>query len=335
MTQQDSIWEYNGLSIIYRDNLDGDGRAMAQGMSRYLAEHHQDTTPFGTCYEWCSGPGFIGFALLVDNICERLVLADINPEAVSLAKETVVKNGLENRVDIYESDNLRSIPEHHRFDLVVSNPPNYYALNPLHPSYDYLKSDLRPNDPEWRLHREFYSSISQFLNPQAVLCIEEVDPFATKCFMPNAAGDNPLWGPEPFDVRPNKPIYDFREMIATGGLTFDRVDLLPHEQMPIHLVISHYDKNPEADRIILKPGLNVLRDLVETDTVAIHAYRDSKWCGHFQLAKQQLWLIDIVKLLMTAGDAGVPRTIINESINAPTQHIDSAIQQLRKMRWIC
>ena len=36
-------------------------------------------------FEWCAGPGFIGFALLADGLTGTLVLADVNPLAMQVA----------------------------------------------------------------------------------------------------------------------------------------------------------------------------------------------------------------------------------------------------------
>jgi 16S rRNA G1207 methylase RsmC len=76
-------------------------------------------------FEWCAGPGFIGFSMLGHGLCSSLCLADINPEAVRACQRTVSENGLSDRVSVYCSDNLLNIPATERWDLVVSNPPHF------------------------------------------------------------------------------------------------------------------------------------------------------------------------------------------------------------------
>lgn len=78
-------------------------------------------------FEWCSGPGFIGFSMLGHGLCETLCLlcetlclADINPAAVRRCQNTVRLNHLEDRVSVYRSNNLNE-----RWNLVVSNPPHF------------------------------------------------------------------------------------------------------------------------------------------------------------------------------------------------------------------
>lgn len=190
---------------------------------------------YGKVYEWCSGPGFIGFELLERGICDSLCLADINPTAVESAKKTVLENGLEDRVSVYLSDNLKSIPDFEMFDLVISNPPNYYSLNPQHPLYEKYKDDLRPNDPSWEIHWEFYRTIKKHLNPGAIMLISEVHPFDTEVCIP---ASNPI----PYDTRPRVPIDDFKEMIQEGGLDFVGCEkFFVHSGVEFWMVIS---KNP-------------------------------------------------------------------------------------------
>jgi hypothetical protein len=55
-------------------------------------------------FEFCAGPGYIGYSLLAGGWCESLVLADVDPDAVSSARFTAAHNGLEDRVVVYRSD---------------------------------------------------------------------------------------------------------------------------------------------------------------------------------------------------------------------------------------
>ncbi len=214
----------HGLDTLQKKVGTGDSslNRFLSKIDRILTNRFQDAAaPYNKTYrkafEWCSGPGFIGFALLEKGICEQLCLADINPVAIESARATVAENGLEDRVTCYVSDNLESIPAEEKFDLVVSNPPNYFNINPEHPLYAKFKDDLRPNDREWRIHWEFYRSIKKHLNPGAVMLISEVEPFNKEVLIPKSQ-------PIPYDVRENLPLDDFKEMIATGGLTYVGVE---------------------------------------------------------------------------------------------------------------
>jgi 16S rRNA G1207 methylase RsmC len=52
-------------------------------------------------FEWCCGPGFIGFSMLGHGLCESLCLSDINAAAVSSCQYTVRVNKLSDRVSVY------------------------------------------------------------------------------------------------------------------------------------------------------------------------------------------------------------------------------------------
>jgi SAM-dependent methyltransferase len=206
-------WRYRGLEVCYRPELDGCGRGMAPAFVEFIKRHYPRQR-FARLFEWCAGPGFIGFALLRERICNHLCLADINPEAIDCIAETVRRNGLRSQVSFYLSDNCRGIPRHEVFDMVVANPPNYCHLNPRHPLYDAYKDDLRPNDPGWRIHRAFYAQIRRHLAPGGVLLISEIEPRRARV---HVAPGEPAW-----DLRPRPPLADFQAMIAAGGLTFVR-----------------------------------------------------------------------------------------------------------------
>jgi predicted RNA methylase len=204
-------WTYRDLEVRYLEHLDGCGTEMAVPFVTFVKNRYPGKK-FGKIFEWCSGPGFIGFALLREGLCERLCLADINPEAIECVAETVKQNGLQDRVSYYLSDNLDDVPHSEVFDLVVANPPNYYAINPEHPEFEAMKNDLRPNDPGWTIHRRFYAQIAAHLAPGGLLLISEIEPSFTRVHI---KPDEVAW-----DIRPTPPIGDFKTMIANGGLTY-------------------------------------------------------------------------------------------------------------------
>jgi predicted RNA methylase len=205
------IWRYGDIDVIFHPDLDGDGTNQAPSFVSFIRGYFGAEQRFGTVFEWCCGPAFIGFALLAEGLCESLCLADINPLAIDYVNRTVRANGLQDRVRSYVSNNLASISPLERFDLVVGNPPNYYSLNPAHPDYYWLKNDLRPNDPGWKVHAGFYSQIAAFLNPGAFVLVEEVEPYARLVY-------DPIDSPIPWDIRPEPPAAVFAEMISQGGL---------------------------------------------------------------------------------------------------------------------
>lgn len=110
-----------GVTVEYKSELDGGGMAFGQDFIPFLRSRGMPKQP--RLFEWCAGPAFIGFSMLGHGLCETLCLADINPAAVNRCRNTVKLNHLEDRVSVYHSNNLRSIPASERWNLVVSNGP--------------------------------------------------------------------------------------------------------------------------------------------------------------------------------------------------------------------
>lgn len=181
-----SVTQYHGLKLAWRQELSGGGRGFGQDFIP-VVEHL-----FGRVnrlYEFCAGPGYIGFALLARDLCDHLVLSDVNPQALDMARETVRLNDLGDKVTIYESDGLNDIPADERWDLVISNPPHYPFQVKDEPS-------LILDDPDWQMHRDFFGRVGAFLAPGASVL-----------FLENSEG---------------APPEDFMPMLADGGLSLVR-----------------------------------------------------------------------------------------------------------------
>ena len=143
------IWPWrhknlNGIRVHYMHHLDGGGSAFGQEYIPYLRNRGMPRQM--RTFEWCAGPGFIGFSLLGGGLTETLCLADINPEAVAACRRTIAGNAIGSRVDVYVSDN----PHSEQWDLVVGNPPHYP---------DTHVGDIRGHDPQWRIHRTFFGRV--------------------------------------------------------------------------------------------------------------------------------------------------------------------------------
>ena len=155
---------YGDIAVNYRDHLDGGGRT--SGME-YLPLFHDLGMPRqGRVFEWCAGPGFIGFSMLAHGLCDSLCLADINDEAVEACRRTIRENGLADRVSVYQSDNLTGIPASERWDLVVGNPP-FYAHK--------QETEIRAFDRDWHIHRGFYANVGRFLKRGGVILMPNLN----------------------------------------------------------------------------------------------------------------------------------------------------------------
>ena len=70
----------------------------------------------------CTGSGCIGIAMAEYNPDWLVDIVDISPEALSLARENIVFQHVEDRVEAIESDLFAGV-QGRRYDLIVSNPP--------------------------------------------------------------------------------------------------------------------------------------------------------------------------------------------------------------------
>ena len=161
------IWPWRhknlgGIRVHYMHHLDGGGSAFGQEYIPYLRNRGMPRQM--RTFEWCSGPGFIGFSLVGCGLTETLCLADVNPEAVATCRRTIADNAMGGRVDLYVSDNLASIPQSEQWDLVVGNPPHYPD--------DHI-GDIRGHDPQWRIHRTFFAQVGSHLKPGGVIVLQE------------------------------------------------------------------------------------------------------------------------------------------------------------------
>lgn len=150
--------------VTHDSTEDGGGTWFGQDYVSQLSRYHR---PFGRCLEWCSGPGFIGFALLAHDVCDELVLMDRYSLSASSVAETVRQNRCGDRARFYNLDRVGDLPDQERFDLVVANPPHYLEC-PGDLNYQRIAVDQH-----WRAHLEFYANIGRHLNPDAVILMQE------------------------------------------------------------------------------------------------------------------------------------------------------------------
>ena len=151
---------YNGLLVFDREDLNGGGLWHAQNYSRALLD--LGVGPCERVFDFCSGPGYIGYHLLASGYCKTLAMSDISQAATDAARHTAAYNRIEDIVSVYTSDALDQIPESEKWDLVVSNFPA--------PEQDMaLSSKIIDHDVLGKLHRRFYNSVKKFMKPGGLM----------------------------------------------------------------------------------------------------------------------------------------------------------------------
>jgi methylase of polypeptide subunit release factors len=178
------IITYGSIDVYYLDEIDGGGARFGQDYVTFIPGH---LGPVDSTLEWCAGPGFIGFSLLAAGICKKLTLLDVNPVAAAACQQTVLRNGLQEVVQICTADRVDALPQDNTYDLVVANPPHCPDDTPSPGGHNQLIY----NDVGWTTHRAFYQQIPDYLAPDGRIILQEdasqssVDDFRD---MINAAG---------------------------------------------------------------------------------------------------------------------------------------------------
>jgi hypothetical protein len=175
---------FNGITVFGNEFLDGEGTTVGQDYMRILLG--LGLTRVERIFEFCAGPGYIGYSLLGNGFCDKLSLADINPVAVKHQRETTEFNGLGSLVNSYVSDIFDSIPGNEKWDIVVSNPPHLLLRSeddrPINPNdADAMRridparqaTNIKARDPDWNIHRRFYRGVKKHMKPGGLVVMQE------------------------------------------------------------------------------------------------------------------------------------------------------------------
>ena len=76
----------------------------------------------GWILDLCTGSGCIGIACALEFPEAEVIVSDIDPGALAVARANVARHGVDDRVTVTQSDLFASLPPA-RFDVIVSNPP--------------------------------------------------------------------------------------------------------------------------------------------------------------------------------------------------------------------
>lgn len=173
------LWRVNDLDIFYTNETNGGGNGLGVDYFNVVNELYPDRI-FEHALEWCSGPGFIGYAMLATGICRKLSLNDLYQPALDMAEITKVKNTkYTGAVSIYQGSSISVIPETEKFDLVLANPPHFpsrqAACNGLNLSIDFRTPHVEELlvDTNWNAHTDFYNNIKKRLTDDGVILIQE------------------------------------------------------------------------------------------------------------------------------------------------------------------
>ncbi|MGV3592116.1 MAG: 50S ribosomal protein L3 N(5)-glutamine methyltransferase [Gammaproteobacteria bacterium] len=121
----------------------------------------------------CTGGGCIGIACALAFPEAEVVLSDISADALEVARINVEKHGLQQRVQLVQSDLFANVAG--TFDLIVSNPP-YVGIDEYRELPDeYLREPqlgLVTDDDGIGIPLRILEQAADFLNPEGLLFLE-------------------------------------------------------------------------------------------------------------------------------------------------------------------
>lgn len=163
----------NDIIVYYSNELDGGGISFGQQISVVLKNLYPNRI-FNNCFEWCSGPGFIGFNILSSGICQNLCLGDIFKPALQAVEKTVenLSPKYQDRVKTIHMHSVEQIAEDNQFDLIVSNPPHFNSDSGTVISKKIFNSRIS-DDAGWQVHKNFFKNIKKNLAPEGVILLQE------------------------------------------------------------------------------------------------------------------------------------------------------------------
>lgn len=121
----------------------------------------------------CCGSGCIGIACAMAFPESKVVLADISPEALAVARRNVARHKLGDRVEVVQADLFENLEP--SFDLIVSNPPyvseQEYAALPAEYRHE-PKLGLVTGEQGLEIPLRLIREARHYLKPEGLLVVE-------------------------------------------------------------------------------------------------------------------------------------------------------------------
>lgn len=87
------------------------------------------------------GYGVIGITVAKKNSVKKITMIDINHRALELSRKNSIKNKVDEKVEIFESDGFKNI--NGDFDVIITNPPIRAGKEVIYKMYEDSKEHLK------------------------------------------------------------------------------------------------------------------------------------------------------------------------------------------------
>lgn len=166
-----NIFKINDFSLFYKSNHDGGGTSFGQDFVQLLRLKY-DSKKFNNCLDWCSGPGFIGLSLLINDFCSNVSLMDSNNEVFDLTKKSLKGTKYKDCVKTFNLSTVAELPATEIFDLIVSNPP-HFSQKIFNQTKIVKQTEKIFLDLDWKIHNEFFNNVKSHLSDDGIILLQE------------------------------------------------------------------------------------------------------------------------------------------------------------------
>jgi ribosomal protein L3 glutamine methyltransferase len=146
-------------------------------LAEVVSKHYQPWLPIErrrNVLDLCCGGGSLGILAALKEPESRVILSDIDPNALDLAQANLIKYQLAGRVSCVQSNVLASVPKQ-AFDVVLCNPPYVDAEDMASLPPEYLHEPgiaLASGGDGLDFTRQLLHQLPAFLHPGSVVFLE-------------------------------------------------------------------------------------------------------------------------------------------------------------------
>jgi len=169
------IWRINGFDVYYTNETNGGGDYFALEYIDIIRDWYGCVDH---AFEWCSGPGFIGYGLLASDLCKNISFNDMYPPAIEMLEQTKSRSKYKNNITIHEGNNINNITSENKFNLAVGNPPHWKDNESASQSLGFNVSEHKHIqeilvDQNWEAHKSFYKNMKKLLHLDGSIVLQE------------------------------------------------------------------------------------------------------------------------------------------------------------------